>query len=259
MFFSEFRKITGYTYSQESKMFQIPIIDSEAYPYFYGNELRKLYMSAAQGNMMNSIIAPDIQAFPRPRDIVPDETGLNPETFSEVMTGVTDKKRYMSETVAGDNYKLAKITENEPMTELDKQQEYYREYGLDERVMNELDNEAGRRRDNYLGEKSEDFVKEIRQSQESYVTAENYLSLPSNTGKAPPETLAQTIAETVAESSASEAERLRRKRALFSSGTRKTQETQFQEKFKQTEKRKPDYERIMKQVLKMLEEDSSLS
>ena len=107
-------------------MFQIPIIDSEAYPYFYGNELRKLYMSAAQGNMMNSIIAPDIQPFPRPRDIVPDETGLNPQTFSEVMTGVTDKKRYMSETVAGDNYKLAKITENESMTELDKQQAYYR-------------------------------------------------------------------------------------------------------------------------------------
>jgi len=237
-------------------MFQIPIIDSEAYPYFYGNELRKLYMSAAQGNMMNSLIAPDIQPFPRPRDIVPDETGLNPETFSEVMTGVTDKKRYMSETVAGDNYKLAKITENEPMTELDKQQEYYREYTLDERVMNELDNEAGRRRDNYLGEKSEDFVKEIRQSQESYVTAENYLNLPSDTGKAPRESLAETIAETIAESSATEAERLRRKRALFSSGTRKTQETEFQERFKKTEKKKPDYERIMKQVLKMLEEDS---
>ena len=236
-------------------MFQVPILDSESYPYFYGNELHKLYTATSQGNMMNAIIQPDVQPFPRPRDIVTDETGLNPETFSEVMTGVTDKKRYMSETVAGDTYKLAKITEESPMSELDKQQEYYREYTLDERVMNELDNEAGRRRDNYLGEKSEDFVKEIRQSQESYVTAENYLNLPSD-GKATRETLAETIAETLFESSSSEAERLRRKRALFSSGTRKTQETQFQERFKQTEKKKPDYERIMQQVIKMLNEDA---
>jgi hypothetical protein len=237
-------------------MFQVPILDSESYPYFYGNELRKLYAATSQGNMMNAIIQPDVQPFPRPRDIVPDQTGLNPETYSEVMTGVTDKKRYMSETLAGDIYKLASITEESPMSELDKQQEYYREYTLDERVMNELDNEAGRRRDNYLGEKSEDFVKEIRQSQESYVTAENYLNLPSDTGKAPRESLAETIAETLFESSSSEAERLRRKRALFSSGTKKTQETQFQERFKQTEKKKPDYERIMQQVIKMLNEDS---
>lgn len=237
-------------------MFQVPILDSESYPYFYGNELRKLYAATSQGNMMNAIIQPDVQPFPRPRDIVPDQTGLNPETYSEVMTGVTDKKRYMSETLAGDIYKLASITEESPMSELDKQQEYYREYTLDERVMNELDNEAGRRRDNYLGEKSEDFVKEIRQSQESYVTAENYLNLPSDTGKAPRESLAETIAETLFESSSSEAERLRRKRALFSSGTKKTQETQFQERFKQTEKKKHDYERIMQQVIKMLNEDS---
>ena len=237
-------------------MFQVPILDSESYPYFYGNELRKLYNATSQGNMMNAIIQPDVQPFPRPRDIVPDETGLNPETYSEVMMGVTDKKRYMSETVAGDTYKLAKITEESPMTELDKQQEYYREDTLDERVMNELDNEARRRRDNYLGEKSEDFVKEIRQSQESYVTAENYLNLPSDTGKAPRESLAETIAETLFESSSNEAERLRRKRALFSSGTKKTQETQFQERFKQTEKKKPDYERIIQQVIKMLNEDS---
>lgn len=237
-------------------MFQVPILDSESYPYFYGNELRKLYAATSQGNMMNAIIQPDVQPFPRPRDIVPDEIGLSPDTYSEVMTGVTDKKRYMSESIAGDTYKLAKITEESPMTELDKQQEYYREYTLDERVMNELDNEAGRRRDNYLGEKSEDFVKEIRQSQESYVTAENYLNLPSDTGKAPRESLAETIAETLFESSSSEAERLRRKRALFSSGTKKTQETQFQERFKQTEKKKPDYERIMQQVIKMLNEDA---
>jgi hypothetical protein len=236
-------------------MFQVPILDSESYPYFYGNELRKLYAATSQGNMMNAIIQPDVQPFPRARDIVPDETGLNPETYSEVMTGVNDKKRYMSETVAGDTYKLAKITEESPMTELDKQQEYYREYTLDERVMNELDNEAGRRRDNYLGEKSEDFVKEIRQSQESYVTAENYLNLPSD-GKVPRESLAETIAETLFESSSNEAERLRRKRALFSSGTKKTQETQFQERYKQTEKKKPDYERIIQQVIKMLNEDS---
>ncbi|MGL5711412.1 MAG: hypothetical protein ACRCX2_00205 [Paraclostridium sp.] len=236
-------------------MFQVPILDSESDPYFYGNELRKLYAATSQGNMMNAIITPDVQPFPRPRDIVPDETGLNPETFSEVMTGVTDKKRYMSETVAGDTYKLAKITEESPMSELDKQQEYYREYTLDERVMNELDNEAGRRRDNYLGEKSEDFVKEIRQSQESYVTAENYLNLPSDTGKAPRESLAETIAETIAESSANEAERLRRKRALFSSGTKKTQETQFQERFKQTEKKKPDYEKMFKEFMRIVGND----
>ena len=235
-------------------MYQIPILDSESYPYFYGNELRKLYNATSQGNMMNAIIQPDVQPFPRPRDIVPDETGLNPETFSEVMTGVTDKKRYMSETVAGDTYKLASITQESPMTELDKQQEYYREYTLDERVMNELDNEAGRRRDNYLGEKSEDFVKEIRQSQESYVTAENYLNLPSD-GKAPRESLADTIAETLFESSSSEAERLRRKRTLFSSGTRKTQETQFQERFKQTEKKKPDYEMMFKEFMKIVNKD----
>lgn len=236
-------------------MFQVPILDSESYPYFYGNELRKLYAATSQGNMMNAIIQPDLQPFPRPRDIVPDETGLNPETYSEVMNGVTDKKRYMSETVSADIYKLATIAESSPMTELDRQQEYYREYTLDERVMNQLDEEAGRRRDNYLGEKSEDFVKEIRQSQESYVTAENYLNLPSD-GKTPRESLAETIAETLVESSSSEAERLRRKRTLFSSGTRKTQETQFQERFKPTEKKKPDYERIMQQVIKMLNEDT---
>ena len=236
-------------------MFQVPILDSESYPYFYGNELRKLYAATSQGNMMNAIIQPDVQPFPRPRDIVPDETGLNPETYSEVMTGVTDKKRYMSETVAGDIYKLATITESTPMSEIDRQQEYYREYTLDERVMNELDNEAGRRRDNYLGEKSEDFVKEIRQSQESYVTAENYLNLPSD-GKAPRESLAETIAETLFESSSSEAERLRRKRALFSSGTKKTQETQFQERFAKTEKKKPDYERMFKEFMKVVGEES---
>ena len=236
-------------------MFQVPILDSESYPYFYGNELRKLSAATSQGNMMNAIIQPDVQPFPRPRDIVPDETGLNPETYSEVMTGVTDKKRYMSETVAGDIYKLATITESTPMSEIDRQQEYYREYTLDERVMNELDNEAGRRRDNYLGEKSEDFVKEIRQSQESYVTAENYLNLPSD-GKAPRESLAETIAETLFESSSSEAERLRRKRALFSSGTKKTQETQFQERFAKTEKKKPDYERMFKEFMKVVGEES---
>lgn len=235
-------------------MFQVPILDSESYPYFYGNELRKLYYNASQGNMMNAIIAPDLQPYPRPRDIVPDETGLNPETFSEVMTGVTDQKRYMSETVAGDTYKLASITEESPKTELDKQQEYYREYTLDERVMNELDNEAGRRRDNYLGEKSEDFVKEIRQSQESYVTAENYLNLPSDTGKLPKETLAETIAETIFESQSAEADRLRRKRALFSSGTKKTQETEFRERFAKTEKKKPNYEELLRQIVKMLDE-----
>jgi len=235
-------------------MFQVPILDSESYPYFYGNELRKLYNATSQGNMMNAIIQPDVQPFPRPRDIVPDETGLNPETFSEVMTGVTDQKRYMSETVAGDTYKLSAIVEESPMTELDKQQEYYREYSLDERVMNELDNEAGRRRDNYLGEKSEDFVKEIRQSQESYVTAENYLNLPSDTGKAPRESLAETIAETLFESQSTEAERLRRKRTLFSSGTKKTQESEFRERFAKTEKKTPDYKQTMQQIMKLLED-----
>lgn len=236
-------------------MFQVPILDNESYPYFYGNELRKLYAATSQGNMMNAIIQPEIQPFPRPRDIVPDEIGLSPDTYSEVMTGVTDKKRYMSETVAGDTYKLAKITEESPMTELDRQQEYYREYTLDERVMNQLDDEAGRRHDNYLGEKSEDFVKEIRQSQESYVTAENYLNLPSDTGKAPRESLAETIAETIFESSSNEAERLRRKRALFSSGIKKTQETEFRERFKQTEKKKPDYEKMFKEFMRVVGKD----
>ena len=205
---------------------RIPILFDQQIVHTIPHELQQLYNNTLNGSLMY----PTIPYLDNYTGVIQDEYNmLSRDKQREIFENNSDKKA-LQQTVMDQDLKHIESAIQGRKTEEEKQMEYYREYPLDDRLAKPLEVEAIDNKDNYIGTKSQDFVKGIRQSGETYQTAKNFLNLPSKTGTLPRETLEDVLAERLTGSNTIKREALRRKRELFTGRFSPTQEEVFTNK-----------------------------
>ena len=159
-------------------MYQLPILSNSGKTAKYGNDFNLLYSNTINNGMMDS------------SDPVEDHnTGVLATTYDP--TGIykqqiifehnddpTEEQRYTDAQAM--QYILNRTSLTRPISEQEMKMNMYSNVPLDPRFRAEMVNEAIESKSNMFGLHSQDFVKLIRKSNETYTKERNIYKLPSS-------------------------------------------------------------------------------